>query len=310
MTRIARLSLAVPFAVLLAAPAEAAQRAFVRSDGSDANVASTCSFPAPCRSFAAAMTVVNAGGEVIALDAAGYGGVTIDKSVTITANPGFFAGIAAASGDAVTIATPGVNVILRNLNINGVGATNGVVMSAGTRLSIENCVISNFSNVSGRGISVSTAASVRMLDTVVRENWHGMVLSAGAKATVSRSSFLGNQDAGIYIPNTTATSTTAHVSDTTVAANFNAGISVRNSNAGGLAKVWAIRTTVANNAYGISAEDFGGPAVIHIGASMIVDNSNAGYYANGTGGAIETSNNNIINGNAGNVGTFQYIPPQ
>ena len=310
MCRSFRLSLVVTAALAAALPAEAAQRAYVASTGNDANVGAGCTLALPCRSFTGAHTAVDAGGEIVALDAAGYGAVTITKSVTITANPGFFAGIAASTGNAVTIATPSVNVILRNLSINGVGATNGVVMSDGSRLSIENCVISNFSTTSGRGISVSNPANVRILDTLVRENWHGLHLSAGAKATVGRSSFLGNQDVGIYIPNTTATSTTAHVSDTIVATNFNQGIGVRNSNAGGLAKVWAIRTTVANNAYGISAEAFGGPAVIHIGASMIVDNSNAGYYANGTAGAIETTANNIIDGNAGNTGTLTYIVPQ
>jgi len=43
------------------------------------------------------MTQVDPGGEVIALDAAGYGAVTITKSVNIIANPGFYAGITASS---------------------------------------------------------------------------------------------------------------------------------------------------------------------------------------------------------------------
>src|ERR1700693_735661 len=88
-------------AAVVATPAEAAQRAFVSSTGSDANTASGCGLAMPCRTFASAMTVVSDGGEIVALDAAGYGPVAIDKSVTITSNPGFYAGIAASSGYAV-----------------------------------------------------------------------------------------------------------------------------------------------------------------------------------------------------------------
>jgi len=310
MTHKSRISLAVTAALTLSFPADAAQRAYVASFGSDANIGAQCTLVNPCRSFSGAHSAVDAGGEIVALDAAGYGSVTITKSVTITANPGYFAGIAVSTGDAVTIATPGVNVILRNLSINSVGGTNGVVMTAGSQLSIENCVFSNFSAISGRAISVQTEARVRVVDTLVRENWHGLYLTGGAKATVARSTFLGNLDAGIYVTNTAATSTTAYVSDGVVSNNGNQGIGVRNNNADGLAKAWAIRTTVANNAYGISAEAFGGPAVVHVNGSLIVDNTNAGYFHNGEGSAIQTANNNTINGNVGNVGSLTYIPPQ
>jgi hypothetical protein len=62
------------------------------------------------------MTVVDPGGEIVALDAAGYGAVTVDKSVSIIANPGVYAGIT-ASGVAITIDTPSVNVLVRGLSI-------------------------------------------------------------------------------------------------------------------------------------------------------------------------------------------------
>src|SRR5450755_1642291 len=120
--RVHALSALALFATIAAMPAEAVQRVFVSSFGNDANTATNCGFTNPCRGFTAAMTVVDSGGEVVALDAAGYGAVTITKSVTIAANPGFYAGISASSGSAVTIATASVNVTLRGLNINSVGA--------------------------------------------------------------------------------------------------------------------------------------------------------------------------------------------
>jgi hypothetical protein len=56
------------------------QRTFVASIGTD-NPA--CSITAPCRSFAAAITATSSNGEIIVLDSAGYGKVTITKSVSI-----------------------------------------------------------------------------------------------------------------------------------------------------------------------------------------------------------------------------------
>jgi hypothetical protein len=98
---------------LAAAQAHAAQRAFVASSGSDVNVAAGCTFAAPCRSFQGAHAAVDAGGEIVALDTAGYGVVTITKSVSILGNPGTVPSISVASGNGVTIATPGVRVSAR-----------------------------------------------------------------------------------------------------------------------------------------------------------------------------------------------------
>jgi len=62
--------------------AATAQRTFVASTGNDA---APCSLAQPCRGFARAITQTNAGGEVIVLDSAGYGPVTITKSVSLIA---------------------------------------------------------------------------------------------------------------------------------------------------------------------------------------------------------------------------------
>jgi hypothetical protein len=81
-------------------------------------------------------SVVNDGGEIVALDGAGYGAITNTKNVTITANPGFYAGIAAAGVvNAVSIATAGISVTLRGLSINSTSAAN----SRMRRLAITPC---------------------------------------------------------------------------------------------------------------------------------------------------------------------------
>src|SRR6202162_4518086 len=188
-------------AVVAAAPAEAAQRAFVSSSGNDANTASGCGIATPCRTFESAQSVVSDGGEIVALDAAGYGPITVTKSVTITANPGFYAGIAASTGTAVTINTAGINVILRGLNINGTGASYGAFMTNGNRLWIEDCIISNFYS---DGVAVYAPATVRIVDSIIRDSNTGIYLDTGATATISGVKVLGNLNVGVLVANLTA----------------------------------------------------------------------------------------------------------
>src|SRR5258708_25866007 len=110
----------VLLSVALAQVAAAAPRTFVRSTGSDVN---PCSLAAPCRNFAAAIAAVDAGGEVVVLDSAGYGVFTINKAVTVVAPRGVYAGISGASGTALAVAAGATDVVVvRGLSLNGVGA--------------------------------------------------------------------------------------------------------------------------------------------------------------------------------------------
>ena len=65
---------------LATAPAHAVTRTWVSGVGDDVN---PCSRTAPCKTFAGAISKTLAGGEIDALDAAGFGAVTITKSITI-----------------------------------------------------------------------------------------------------------------------------------------------------------------------------------------------------------------------------------
>ena len=78
------------------------------------------------------------------LDSGGYGRVTIDKSVAITAPAGVYAGISVFAGtNGVDVDGAGIGVALRGLTINGQGGDTGIVFTQGTRLYIEQCTISN-----------------------------------------------------------------------------------------------------------------------------------------------------------------------
>jgi Right handed beta helix region len=145
----------------------AVQRTFVASNGVDTD---PCSISQPCRSFGAAIGKTLAGGEVIVQDSAGYGIVTIAKSVSIIAPTGVYAGISVFAGQTgVTVNGAGIIVVLRGLSINGVGAGSlGVQFTQGARLRVESCVIANLAST---GIAHSAAgAEMIVLDTVVRDN--------------------------------------------------------------------------------------------------------------------------------------------
>ena len=116
-------------------------RAFVSSTGNDANAATNCAQSAPCRTFAGAIGVVSAGGELIALDSSGYGPVTINQAITIAAAPGQTAFIIVAGGTTGITVNPGAGLLvtLRNLNLNGQGTANstGISQTSGN-LILEN----------------------------------------------------------------------------------------------------------------------------------------------------------------------------
>src|SRR5947208_4349132 len=75
-----------------------ATRTWVSGVGDDVN---PCSRTAPCKTFAGAISKTAAGGEIDALDDAGYGAVTITKSLTIDGG-GHLASILASGSLGVT----------------------------------------------------------------------------------------------------------------------------------------------------------------------------------------------------------------
>src|ERR1700682_1861570 len=118
-------------------------RTFVSGTGSDGNTGSGCLQTAPCRTFAAAIGVTNAGGQVVALDSTGYSGFTINKSITIEGAPGQTAFIfvgAGLAGSPVSGASTDI-IVLRNIFVDGLGngSTTGLLHTGAARLEVENC---------------------------------------------------------------------------------------------------------------------------------------------------------------------------
>jgi parallel beta-helix repeat protein len=149
---------------------------FVASFGNDANDGSRGS---PKRNFQAAHDAVAAGGDIVVLDTAGYGALSITKSVDVVVPPGVNGFVSVSSGTAgVTVGT-GLRVTLRGLIIEATvaGIPAGISVDRVSSLQVENCTITGFGtgggsviNTGGIVINTSTVVgSVVVSDTVISD---------------------------------------------------------------------------------------------------------------------------------------------
>lgn len=157
-----------------------ASRTWVSGVGDDAN---PCSRTAPCKTFAGAISKTAAGGEIDALDPAGYGAVTITKAMTIDGGGGQVASVLVSGTNGIVVqAGPSDVVILRNLRINGIGTgINGIRFLSGKDLNVENCYIFGFTqNGVDIALNQAFAASAHILNTVIKNNGGVGVRAANA----------------------------------------------------------------------------------------------------------------------------------
>lgn len=182
---------------LFSAGCQAAQRTFVSSSGNDANTASNCSLVYPCRSFGAALTVVDTGGEIIVLDSGSYAPVTIGKSVSLIAPRGVFAGIPVTSSHGVEVTASSAKVVLRGLTFFGDGATtmSGIRLSGTSNLTVENCRVSR--TQVGLEVAATGTPKIRVSDSLFEDNGYGMYWVNGY-GTISRTHLLRNSNDGLY----------------------------------------------------------------------------------------------------------------
>ncbi len=311
MKRLSLASWAAVAGALLCSPAGAVQQAFVASSGSDGNARFNCTVVKPCRTFAAAMAVVDNGGDVVAVDAAEYGAVTITKSVSIIGN-GYAAIAAEAPADAaVSIATPGVDVVLRGLHLSGRGTLavqNGVSMTAGRSLTVEKSVISNYF---AHGIFVNTAARLRIVDSTLRGNGTGTRIHGGASADVVRSQFIGNGGTGLLLIATTAGITSASVTDSVASGNAT-GFEAGSAHDGGIGRMLVTRSTASNNsARGFLTSASDGTAVMTVGRSTATGNGIGFAWVPGVSGVgiFESLGNNIVRHNGSDLSPFLTLVP-
>ena len=292
---------------LFTAPAHAQRaRTFVASYGNDAN---PCTFGSPCKTFQQAVNVVAAGGEVTAIDSAGFGPIAISQAITITSPDGVEAGIVPVSGgNAITISAGPIDaIVLRGLTLNGSGAgSNGVVFNTGASLTVTNCVVQNFafdgSITSGNGILIqptSSQVNFAITNSIFANNDNVGILyfapsgAANVNGVVDHVTGTGNFD-GIAVISGTGSTVTA-ISNSNFSNNSDDGIFVSNGT-GPLTMSIDTVSAVSNSVNGIAAS--GTPNVL-LGRSVITGNGTG--VENGTTNTFFTYKDNRISGNGTDI---------
>lgn len=310
MNRHSLLSSTVIASVLWCGAAQAVPQTFVQSDGSDANTRHNCTVAKPCRTFAAALTVTDDGGQIVARDSEDYGAATVTKSVTLIGTPGASILVASVTGIGVNIPTPGVDVVLRGLNLDGTGdGGTGVSMKDGRSLAIEDCVIANFV---GQGLIVTAPANVRIVDSILRGNANGARIQGGAKADVVRNRFMGNSGTGLLVQADTAATTSAAVSDSTASGNLT-GFDVTANQPSATGRMVVTTSSAAHNGQaGFLSSASAGSAVMTVGYSTAARNAIGFAHFPGVAGiaTFETLGNNTVRQNdTATVGLITPVPP-
>jgi len=299
-------------AVHQSAHAAARDRAFVASYGSDSN---PCTFLSPCKTFQQAVNVVASGGEVTAIDSAGFGPISITKPITITSPDGVEAGIVPnPGGNAITINTPG-DVFLRGLTLEGNNSgVDGISLTgsccSGT-ISIVHCVIRHFTH-DGIYLQPTGVETLTIIDTIAANNGNdGIDLSPSQAGSllgvIDHSTTVSNGVDGMSVYGANATSQgvlVITIVNSVTADNFSNGVKAFTIPSTATTSVMVRDTTATQNnfngaqtAAGFLADGTAAMSFAHVNASF---NTVYGIYINNS--AIGVSfGDNYATGNAQNL---------
>ncbi len=318
-SRLAGILAAALLALMWIAPAQAqATRTWISGVGDDAN---PCSRTAPCKTFPGAISKTAAGGEIDCLDPAGYGGVTVVKSITLDCGGGVggqVGSILVSGTPGITVNGAGVVVQVRNMTINGVSGlgTKCINFVQGASLYVEHVAMFGF----GSG----TVPCIDFEPTV-----------AGAKIFLRDVEIQANTGQGILIKPVGGVATTGLFDAMMMIGNGSSALTVNDG-----ATISLRNSTISGNTKGIVVATSGIAATVNLYQSIVATNSvsgiattgtaalpnsstvtlfNSGIYNNGTGAgtglsagantAIISFTNNAFGANAGNAGAASSTVP-
>jgi hypothetical protein len=240
-----------------------ATRTWVSGVGDDAN---PCSRTAPCKTFAGAISKTATAGEIDTLDPGGFGGVTITKSMTIDGTSGIAGVLVSGTNGIIVNASTSSVVILRNLDLNGVGTgSSGILISGAGDVRIENCKIYGFA----QGVFDNRSSG---------------------RLAIKDSVISNNTQTGVIVFNATASTVAANLDGVQMHANGNSGLAVTH----GAAAVVS-NSSATSNAHGFYADS---SSVIDLQHSVAFANSGTGINAQ-TGASIRLSDTTVSNNGTG-----------
>jgi len=262
-----------------------ATRTWVSGVGDDVN---PCSRTAPCKTFAGAISKTAVNGEINCLDPAGYGAVTVTKSITIDCEDTQGSILSAGTNGVIVNITAATDTKkafkLRGVSIQGAGTgINGIRILAANSVHLDEVVIDG---VTQHGVSIETTVGspkVFVQDTHIRSvtgnGINTFITGGGLTLVVGGSQLLGG-NTGLNLSNNTA----ASITDSQIAGNttglgvFNSSLAVRNC-------------TISNNTTGVSASTGG---TVRLMGSMVTGNGTGLSIA---GGSIISHISNVFAGN-------------
>jgi hypothetical protein len=293
---------------LFTAPAQAQRdRVFVASYGSDSN---PCTFGSPCKTFQNAVNVVAAGGEVTAIDSAGFGPVIITQSVSITSPNGVEAGIAAvAGGTAITINASGSFVSLHGLTLEGAGSgAYGIILQNAGKVDIADCVIRDYMT-DGILVETSDSVEVTVTNTHISGNDNGVYLTtpgAGLIYATLDHLVVTDNTSGVY-----STPEAQPIFLTIVNSDFshnNVGVAVGGGPAGDVNNANLYNVVFNDNNEAVYLNDYSTVALSHVSDA---DSASGSLYFFGSTGVIVTSDDtnhvNLAGPHApGSLGSYPF----
>ena len=288
----------------LAVPAFALNnRSAVSVNGSDLN---PCTPASPCRSFGAAIAQTNPGGEVIALDSAGYGPFTVPTSMTISGAPGVHAALTVSSGDGITVNATNTDIVaIRNLVLIGSGGGSGINNLQSAELLVLDCAITNFSL---DGI-LTQSGRLTVDHCVIHRTLLNAIELSGTTATVA--AIIGHSLIETYANGVIVNSAaTAHITACIIAGG-NVGVNVLSSTGSGAVAATAFVESSAvsyNNHSFVASASFGNNTAAIYLAQNAISFSSVGAQTSGPSTVNSFGNNRFVA--VTTVGTLNLVAQQ
>lgn len=261
---------AVAVMTLPAAAFGQASRTWVSGVGDDAN---PCSRTAPCKTFAGAISKTATAGEINCLDSAGFGALTVTKSITLRGR-GTLCHMLTAGQHGVTVNGAGVKVKLYGIQLSGnstAGGFHGVRVLQGASVYLKDVEIQQYT---GNGIDVSPASIVKTTivnSDIVDNGANGILVRpvAGGEARVDvRNTTISEHGTGVLIDSPGRKATTV-ISDSQISGN---GIGLRS--VGALARMLLSGNVISGNTLGLQAQNSG--SIISFGDNRLAENTTDG----------------------------------
>ena len=269
-----------------------ATRTWVSGVGDDAN---PCSRTAPCKTFAGAISKTAAGGEIDCLDPAGFGALTITKSITIDCDSGAGGVLNAGNINGIVINASAVSdtIMLRNVNIQGTGTgLNGINLISAKNVHLEDVVVMGQST----GILVNASASTNLTGRDVKIN----NCSTGIRVTTTSGNavvdFAVSQISGNSVGISGGTGSLITIKDSALSINSAQAVV---QTAGG-SQINLVTSQLSSNATAV--QSFGGSTIRVVGNTFAQN----GTAINTNGGSVlsDGTNTNAGNGIVGNPGAL------